>query len=59
MSVDETGAPQGGDSAPAPVDLGAHPKGTMAIVGVYGILFLLGWLFVYFFVFLPRGPLTQ
>lgn len=59
MSPEDTGAAQGGDSAPAPVDLGAHPKGTMAIVGVYGILFLLGWLFVYFFVFLPRGPLTQ
>ena len=55
---EESGAAQGGDSTPS-VDIGAHPKGTLAIVGVYGILFLLGWLFVYFFVFLPRGPVTQ
>ena len=59
MSVDDTGAAQGGDSTPVSADIGTHPKGTLAIVGVYGILFLLGWLFVYFFVFLPRGPLTQ
>ncbi len=59
MNVDDTGAAPGGDSASASADIGKHPKGTLAIVGVYGILFLLGWLFVYFFVFLPRGPLTQ
>lgn len=59
MSVDDTGAAPDGGSTPTSADIGAHPKGTLAIVGVYGILFLLGWLFVYFFVFLPRGPLTQ
>jgi len=36
-----------------------HPKGTLAIIGIYGLLFLVGWLIIYFFVFLPRGPLTQ
>ena len=59
MSVEDTGAAAGGSTPPASADIGTHPKGTLAIVGVYGILFLLGWLFVYFFVFLPRGPLTQ
>lgn len=42
----------------APTDVGSHPKGTLAIVGIYGVLFLLGWLVVYFFVFVPRGTLT-
>ncbi|MDP2578213.1 MAG: hypothetical protein Q8W48_10905 [Candidatus Palauibacterales bacterium] len=36
----------------------SHPRGTLAIVGVYGLLFVLGWLFIYFFVFVPRGALT-
>jgi hypothetical protein len=40
-------------------DIGGHPKGTLAIVGVYGLLFALGWLVLYFLVFVPRGPLTQ
>ncbi|UCF18208.1 MAG: hypothetical protein JSU87_09600 [Gemmatimonadota bacterium] len=37
---------------------GGHPKGTLAIVGIYGLLFALGWLYLYFFVFVPRGALT-
>ena len=41
------------------VDVGGHPKGTLAIVGIYGMLFVLGWLAIYFGVFLPRGPLTE
>lgn len=40
-------------------DVGSHPKGTLAIVGIYGLLFLVGWLIIYFFVFVPRGTLTQ
>jgi hypothetical protein len=40
-------------------DVGGHPKGTLAIVGVYGLLFALGWLIVYFLIFVPRGALTQ
>lgn len=59
MSVDQTGAAPRGDPTPATRNIGSHPRGTLAIVGIYGILFLVGWLFVYFFVFLPRGPLTQ
>lgn len=43
---------------PGTPDLGRHPKGTFAIVGVYGLLFLFGWLAIYFFVFVPRGAVT-
>ncbi len=35
-----------------------HPVGTLAIVGLYGLLFLLGWLAVYLFVFRVRGAVT-
>lgn len=41
------------------VDVGGHPKGTLAIVGIYGLLFVIGWLIMYFGVFVPRGPLTE
>jgi hypothetical protein len=59
VSVDDTGAAPGGDPAPASADIGTHPRGTLAIVGVYGLLFIIGWLLFYFLLFLPRGPLTQ
>jgi hypothetical protein len=36
----------------------AHPIGTLAIVGVYGLLFAVGWLIVYLYVYLGRGPVT-
>lgn len=32
-----------------------HPRGTLAIVIVYALLFALGWLGLYIFGFLPRG----
>jgi hypothetical protein len=35
-----------------------HPVGTLAIVGVYGLLFVAGWLVVYVYVYLSRGPVT-
>ena len=35
-----------------------HPIGTLAIVGVYGILFAAGWLAVYVYVYLSRGAVT-
>jgi Cytochrome c oxidase subunit IIa family len=34
-----------------------HPKGTLAIVGLYALLFLIGWL-AFFFGFLDRGAPT-
>jgi hypothetical protein len=39
-------------------ELPQHPIGTLAIVGVYGVLFALGWLLFYFYVYLPRGSVT-
>ena len=32
-----------------------HPRGTLAIVLIYGLLFALGWVGLYVFEFLPRG----
>ena len=44
----------GGDSERTPVDPG-HPRGTLAIVAIFGLLFALGWLAMYLFRFLGRG----
>ena len=35
-----------------------HPVGTLVIVGIYGVLFLAGWLVVYFYLYLSRGAVT-
>ena len=32
-----------------------HPRGTLAIVLIYALLFALGWLLLYYGEFLPRG----
>lgn len=37
-------------------NLPSHPIGTLAIVGLYGALFALGWFAVYVWVYLARGP---
>jgi hypothetical protein len=37
-----------------PEDLG-HPRGTLAIVALFGLLFGLGWLAMYLLRFLPAG----
>ena len=42
-----------------PQNLGKHPRGTLAVVGVYGLLYVLGWLALFFLVYLPRGPVTR
>lgn len=39
-------------------DLG-HPRGTLAVVGIFGALFLLGWLGMYFGMFLQRGAMHR
>jgi len=46
--------------APAPIEPReleefGHPRGTLAIVGVFGLLFALGWLAMFFFRFLGHG----
>jgi hypothetical protein len=35
-----------------------HPAGTLAIVAIYALLFVGGWLAMYLFVFLSRGHVT-
>jgi len=37
-----------------PADLG-HPRGTLVIVIIFGLLFGLAWLAMYLFLFLERG----
>ena len=37
-----------------PEDIG-HPKGTLAIILIYGALFGLAWMSLFFFEFMPRG----
>lgn len=32
-----------------------HPRGTLAIVLIYALAFVLGWLVLYYGEFLPRG----
>ena len=34
-----------------------HPRGTLAIVIAFGVLFLLGWLAMYLYLFLQRGAM--
>ena len=34
-----------------------HPRGTLAVIAVYALLFMAGWLAIYFFTYTPRGPL--
>jgi hypothetical protein len=44
-------------SKPEP-EVHKHPVGTLAIVGIYGALFAVGWLLVYVYIYLARGPVT-
>lgn len=34
-----------------------HPRGTLVIVSLFGLIFALGWIAMYLFVFLGRGAL--
>jgi hypothetical protein len=44
---------------PDNVELDKHPRGTLAVVALYGLLFAVGWLSLFLFVFLPRGTVTR
>lgn len=37
----------------------AHPRGTLAILAVYGLVFGAAWLALYFLEFLSRGAPTR
>ncbi len=36
----------------------SHPKGTLFIIALYGLLFVVGWFAMYVFVYLRRGGVT-
>jgi len=44
-------------SHPPPLET-QHPKGTLFLVGLYGVLFAACWFAMYLFVYLPRGGVT-
>jgi hypothetical protein len=35
-----------------------HPRGTLFLIGLYGVLFVVGWFAVYLLVYLKRGGVT-
>jgi hypothetical protein len=35
-----------------------HPRGTLLLVSLYGLLFVASWFAVYVFVYLDRGGVT-
>lgn len=37
---------------------GEHPRGTLFLMTLYGVLFVAGWLAMYVFVYLRRGGIT-
>ena len=43
---------------PDPADPHGHPRGTLALVAVYGLVFIAGWFAVYVWIYLARGPVT-
>jgi hypothetical protein len=51
--LNDAQTPPGSNEVPAD-DFG-HPRGTLAIVGIFGALFLLGWLAFYLYLYLGRG----
>ena len=43
---------------PEPQARMTHPKGTLFLMALYGLLFVAGWFAVYLFVYLRRGAVT-
>jgi hypothetical protein len=44
---------------PPDTELDKHPRGTLAVVALYGLIFVIGWLSLFLFVFVPRGTVTR
>jgi hypothetical protein len=42
-----------------PPELGKHPRGTLAVVGLFAVIFVLGWLAFFFLVYVPRGVVSR
>ena len=57
MSDQPMGGGQGGQGGQGGRG-GQHPKGTLLLVGLYGLLFAASWFAVYVFVYLHRGAVT-
>ncbi len=52
-------APPKPDAAAAPVSkMTEHPRGTLFLIGLYGVVFAAAWFAVYFFIYLRRGGVT-
>ena len=43
---------------PEPQSQLSHPKGTLLIMALYGLVFVVSWVSVYLFVYLWRGGVT-
>lgn len=50
-------APTKPKAAP-PTPATGHPRGTLFLVGLYGLIFAASWFAVYLFVYLGRGGVT-
>jgi hypothetical protein len=42
---------------PEPLIPYEHPRGTLALVAIMGVLYALGWAAFYFLLYLGRGPI--
>jgi hypothetical protein len=51
-------APPKPEVVTAPVTHTEHPKGTLFLIGLYGVVFAAAWFAVYIFVYLRRGGVT-
>lgn len=51
-------APPKPEVAAPPVKKIEHPKGTLFLIGLYGVVFAAAWFAVYFLVYLRRGGVT-
>jgi hypothetical protein len=55
MPVDPSVPPGSRQPPDDPLPELGHPRGTLAVVGIFGALFALGWLAMYVYLFLERG----
>ncbi len=40
-------------------ELGNHPRGTLAVVGLFAVILVVGWLAFFFLVYVPRGVVSR
>lgn len=50
--------PKPAAAPPAPASTTEHPRGTLLVMGLYGVVFAAVWFAVYVFVYLGRGGVT-